>query len=138
MEIEEFGELALAWGADITLWPADRQASAAALRAARPAEAEAILNDTGLLDRVLRVSPLAVPPLELRARIIAAAPRPLDRFPSWRGWFGAALAASCAAGALAGLLAISLGLFPGRPTVNADPAADAARLLPAASDATEG
>jgi hypothetical protein len=138
MDVEEFGALALAWGADVSLWPADRQGPARSLIAARAAETQAVLNDASLLDRVLRASILPVPSLELRATIIAAAPKPLARFPSWRGWFGAALAASCAAGALAGLLAISLGLFPDRASMTSDPAAEAARLLPAPSDATEG
>jgi hypothetical protein len=138
MTLEDFDDLALAWGPDIARWPADRQAAARDLIVARTPEAEATLNDAGLLDRALRASTLPSPSLALRARIIAAAPRPLARFPSWRGWFGAALAASCAAGALAGLLAISLGLFPDRASMTSDPAAEAARLLPAPSDATEG
>jgi hypothetical protein len=138
MELEEFEALALAWGADVARWPADLQASARDLITARAAEAQTVLNDAGLLDLALRASTLPIPSLELRAKIIAAAPQPLGRFPSWRGWFGAALAASCAAGAVAAVLAISLGLFPDRASISADPAADAARLLPASSDATVG
>jgi hypothetical protein len=138
MQLEDFDNLALTWGPDVARWPADRQAAARDLIAARAPEAEAILNDMGLLDRALRASSPLIPSLELRARIVAAAPRPRERFPSWRGWFGATLAASCAAGALAGVLAISLGLFPDRASMTSDPAADAARLLPASSDATVG
>jgi hypothetical protein len=138
MQLEDFDNLALTWGPDVARWPADRQAAARDLIAARAPEAEAILNDTGLLDRALRASSPPIPSLELRARIVAAAPRPRERFPTWRGWFGATLAASCAAGALAGVLAISLGLFPDQASMTSDPAADAARLLPASSDATVG
>jgi len=138
MDLEEFEALALAWGADLARWPAERQAPARDLIAARAADAQALLDEASLLDLALRASDLPILSLDLRAKIISAAPRPLERFPSWRGWFGAALAASCAAGAVAALLAISLGLFPDRASITADPAADAARLLPASSDATVG
>jgi hypothetical protein len=138
MDLEEFETLALAWGADVALWPPARRAPARDLMAARPAEAKAVLQEADLLDRALDASTVPAPSLAVRARIIAAAPRPLERFPSWRGWFGAAMAASCAAGALASLLAISLGVFPSHRTLSADPAVEAASLLHASNDATEG
>jgi hypothetical protein len=138
MDIEDFETLALAWGADVALWPAARQGPARDLIGASAAEAGTALDEVGRLDRTLRAAILPHPSLDLRARIIAAAPRPLARFPSWRGWFGAALAASCAAGVLAGLLVISLGVFPSHGTLSGDPAVEAAGLLHASSDATEG
>jgi len=138
MDLEEFETLALAWGADVALWPPASQAPARDLMDARPAETTTVLHEADVLDRALGASALPIPSLALRAGIIAAAPRPLERFPSWRGWFGAALAASCAAGALASLLAISLGVFPSHGTLSADPAVEAASLLHASNDAMEG
>lgn len=144
MTLEELETVVLAWGADPARWPADRRDAARAVMAEHPKAAEAILALTAPLDHLLRSAPAPTASARLRAAIIAAAPtkrREFDPLP-WRGWFGAAagaaLAFSCAAGAVAGVVAVSHGLTPHGYERAPDPAVEAALLLRGPADMAEG
>ena len=143
MDLPELETQALAWGADIERWPTARRDAALALITTRPQEARAILLGAARLDDALRMASTAAPSVSLRSRILAAAPRArsLPKILAWRGWIaagaGMALAASCAAGVLAGGIAASNGISPSGYQTASDPAADAVRLL-RPSDMAEG
>lgn len=109
MTPKRFETLAEAWGGDVARWPdADREA-AAALMAADPAWAEAILARAGELDTTLAAYDAPPIPAGLADRIIADAPRAPPPPPRWMGWLlpagmGVGLAAACAAGVVMGVV----------------------------------
>jgi len=107
----DFQALIEAYGADARRWPADRRLAAEAYRLAEPETVAAILAMEADLDEVLDVLRPPAASAELRARILEAAPKP--RAQGWRGLLGwmrpgvsAAMAGSCAAGVVAGLLLV--------------------------------
>jgi hypothetical protein len=111
IDASDFQSLVEAYGADARRWPADRRAGAEAFVAAEPARASAILALEAELDERLDVLRPPSASEALRERILAGAPQP--RADGWRGMFGwlrpgvgIAMAASCAAGVVAGLLLI--------------------------------
>jgi len=75
MTLERLAEIAGAYGASPDLWPAgERQAVQALL--AGSAEARALVDEAGKLDRLLAMAPSAdAPSAELLSRIMAARPR---------------------------------------------------------------
>lgn len=111
IDAADFQALVEAYGADARRWPADRRAAAEAYRAAEPEAAAAILALEVDLDEALDILRPPVASADLRARILASAPKP--RAEGWRGMLGwmrpgvsAVMAASCVAGVVAGLLLV--------------------------------
>jgi len=123
MKIERFEELASAYGAAISLWPADEQAAAETFAATSP-EAQAALTRERELDAMLNGWDVPAPSNALMARILGdaaevsatasvAAPAPraepekpnfLTRFFGDIGWRPAGAMAACLAiGMVAGL-----------------------------------
>lgn len=107
-----FQHLVEAYGADPRRWPEDRRAAALAFQAAEPDQAATILAFGASLDEALDELRPPAASAELRARILAAAPK--LRPDGWRGAFdwlrpgvGALLAGSCAAGVVAGMLLVA-------------------------------
>jgi hypothetical protein len=118
----DFQRLIEAYGADPQRWPATRRADADAFLAAEPDQAAAMLAGERALDEALDVLRPPVVSPTLRDRILAAAPKPQQAgwsvFAGWlRPGVGALMAASCAAGVVAGLLLIAP---PERPETGAD------------------
>jgi hypothetical protein len=106
MDLDRFRALADAYGGDLRRWPAAERAAAAALRDA-DAGARALLDAEAGFDHLLHQAPAPVP-AALRAAVLAGAPKPRGRRAAWRLWVsGAGLAATAAAGALAGAVWIS-------------------------------
>jgi hypothetical protein len=136
VNIDEFQQLADAWGGRTDLWPADRRAAAAALAASDPAAARA-LEAARALDGVLATATGLPASAALRARIAATAPGQGSRRATrrWLGALGAgaALAAACAAGAVTGVAAATRQALPARASA-VDPADDAARFLAEPTD----
>jgi hypothetical protein len=139
MNEDRFLNLAAAYGADMTRWPAGEQAVAAAFVAANPQVVEACLAAERLLDAALQSYDAQGASAALRTRIIASAPRERTAG-AVRRWIAAAclglgLAASAAAGVAAGYTlghpAVTRLLGPSELDVGAfsavaDPAGDAA------------
>ena len=107
MDLDRFRALADAYGGDLRRWPAAERAAAEGLRDA-DAEARAILDREAEFDHLLHQAPAPVP-AALRAAVLAKAPTAhTRRRAAWRLWVsGAGLAATAAAGALAGAVWIS-------------------------------
>jgi hypothetical protein len=104
---ERFEALALAYGGDISRWPAELRDEAALLTAAEPAFTHTVLSREDRLDEVLDKAPRTVAAGVLFDAIVASAP-PLRRRRRWRLWIapaglGAGLAAVTAAGVLLGV-----------------------------------
>jgi hypothetical protein len=102
MNFDRLRQLFGAYGAEPSRWPADERDEAIHLAAvAEPADAQA----ERALDRLLDAWAVDAASLDLRQRIFAQTPRMAHS--AWRSvglWVqGAALAAACAAGLLAGL-----------------------------------
>jgi hypothetical protein len=101
-----FEELADAYGADVSRWPAEARDAAAVLMAEKPAFTGEALARAAALDAAL-ASWRPVPASgDLAERIAAGAPRPRrGRWPAWLSpaALGAGLAAACAAGVVAGM-----------------------------------
>ncbi|HEV7354078.1 MAG TPA: hypothetical protein VGN74_13215 [Brevundimonas sp.] len=76
MDRTRLGELAEAYGADWRRWPESERDAARALLAADPA-AERVLFEARQLDAMLDLAPRLEVTADQRARVIAAAPRPL-------------------------------------------------------------
>lgn len=123
MTLDRFDELATAYGAAISLWPAEDQAAAQALAATSP-EAQAVLERERALDAALDEWEVPQPSQDLMARILAdaaevsaeatvAAPTPargaekpgfFSRFFGEMGWRPAGAMTACLAiGFIAGL-----------------------------------
>lgn len=107
MQAERFKAIIEAYGSGPQRWPAGERAAALAYRDAHPREAEALLGDAAVLDRLLdRLDPPAAG-VALTARIMASAPAArVNRLRLW--WGGASLAGIGFAGALAGALAVAV------------------------------
>ena len=111
MNAGEFHTLIEAYGADARRWPADRREAAEAFCAADPVAAAAAMAAEADLDQALdQLRPPTASPA-LYDRILASAPQ--ARAEGGRGvlgWLrpsiGLAMAASCAAGAVAGMLLV--------------------------------
>jgi hypothetical protein len=112
MELSSFRELVETFGADRRRWPVDRRAAAEALLEADPA-AQALWADEARFEETLDAWGVPEASDALREAIFNAAPRArgslIVSLP--RGWFGAGIgalmAASCAAGVMAGFLLIA-------------------------------
>lgn len=107
MDAQRFEALADSHGGLIARWPAGTQDAAYAWLAEAPAAAQAVLTDALALDETLDVLRPPQPPMALRDRILAAAPRERQGW-SLRRWLagagvGAALAAASAAGVMVGV-----------------------------------
>jgi hypothetical protein len=121
MTRERFTGLAEAYGGQIARWPEAERDAAAALLAAEPEFAGAVLAGPSGLDEALdHWAPMPVR-AELRAAVIGAAPGPRRSVWSWAMGLGlgAGLAGACASGVVAG--AVLLGAFtdPGVEAVTA-------------------
>jgi hypothetical protein len=104
---ERFEELAAAYGADLTRWPAEVREEAALLAAAEPGFAQNVLGREEALDAALDALPLRPASSALFERVVESAPPLRRRRLRWRGWLapaglGAGLAAATAAGVLLG------------------------------------
>jgi hypothetical protein len=140
MNGDRFTGLAEAFGGDVRRWPEAVRADAEAFAVAHPESAHAALAEAETLDNLLAASAAGAASANLRARIIAAAPRQRAVGRAWRWLAGAGLglglAASCAAGVAAGLTMAPPGVTrvivgPAQADDNdisalADPAGDAA------------
>lgn len=106
MTIDRFRTLAEAYGGSVAKWPVGEREAAAALMAAEPDVARAVLQEAAALDAVLdNWRPLAASH-DVLERIVASAPaRQVQRRFGWlwRAGAGAGLAAACAAGLAVGL-----------------------------------
>jgi len=107
MNRDRFAELAQAYGGSVARWPAAEQDAAAALMAAEPEFARAVLAEADALDAALDAWPAYGVRHELREAVIAQAARARTRGER-RGWLwgagaGAGLAAACAAGLIMGV-----------------------------------
>lgn len=133
-----FAALAEAYGADLRRWP-DGEREAGRDLAARSQAAARRLAEADDLDALLDAYAVAPPGEALRARLLAAAPRPRP-LAGWRRWFagaglGAGLAAACAAGVMVGGTLGGAGLDSGSLAVLTDAtASDAGGLFDAAED----
>jgi hypothetical protein len=139
MNEDRFLNLAAAYGADMSRWPAGERAVAAAFVAANPQLVEGCLAAERMLDAALERYDAREASAALRTRIIASAPRE-RAVGAVRRWIAAAglglgLAASAAAGVAAGYTlghpAVTRILGPSELDVGefsalADPAGDAA------------
>ncbi len=97
-----FEALAQAYGGDVTRWPEAERDAALRLLAAQPDLARTVLADALRLDMALDALPAPAAGADLRARVVAAAPKVKARAP-WRRWIagagvGLTLASACAAG----------------------------------------
>ena len=107
MNRDRFEALAQAYGGAVARWPADEREAAAALMAAEPDLARAVLEEAGALDAALDAwAPYGVRH-DLRETVIAQARQARPRA-GLRGWLwgasaGAGLAAACAAGLVMGV-----------------------------------
>lgn len=106
MNTERFEILAEAFGGDVARWPPDTREAAAALMAADPAWAGAVLARASALDDALLELGAPQASAALVDRIVAGAPKPHPAR-RWIGWLlpagmGAGLAAACAAGVMIG------------------------------------
>ena len=140
MTEDRFRALAAAYGADPDRWPDAERSAAAAYLDARPAAAEAILVTERRLDAALAAYATVEPSHALRERIVTSAPRErrAGRVARWMAGagLGLGLAASCAAGVVAGL-----SLAPHSVTSLFSPAAagpDLSSLADPADDAANG
>lgn len=112
IDADAFQRLIEAYGADARRWPEDRREGAKAFMAAEPDRAAAILAFESDLDEVMDVLRPPSASAELAARILAGAPQArADGWAGLMGWLrpsvGVAMAASCAAGVVAGLLLVA-------------------------------
>lgn len=106
MTIDRFRSLAEAYGGSVARWPAGEREAAAALMAAAPNAARAILEEADALDSVLDSWRPVAASRDVLERIVASAPvRQARRHLSWLWGAGAGfgLAAACAAGLAAGV-----------------------------------
>lgn len=106
MDANRFEALADAHGGLIARWPAEVQDAAYAWLAQAPEAAQAVLSEALALDQALDVLRPPRPSVDLRDRVLAAAPRPRRGW-SLRRWLagagvGAALAAASGAGVMLG------------------------------------
>lgn len=130
MTPERFKGLAEAYGGEVVRWPVDERDAAAALVAAQPAWARAVLAEAMALDDVLAAYAAPRATTDLVGRIVAGAPHAQPR---WRRWvlpagLGAGLAAACAAGVVLG---VRLETQSGMPAAGVS---DAEALVTAVSD----
>lgn len=116
MNAERFEQLTAAYGAQPDRWPEGERAAALAFMEAEGRAAERILFEARMIDAALDASPAPAVGAELRARILASAPRPQPRAAPQprpraprRAWFGfpdwaaaAGFAAACAVGMVSG------------------------------------
>lgn len=110
MNTERFETLIAAYGAEPARWPAAEREAARAFMQANRSAAERMLFEARMIDAMLDAAPRAEAGHDLRARILAAAPKErAARGFSLAGWWkaGAGLVAACAVGAVAGSFAIS-------------------------------
>lgn len=129
MNRERFQQLIQAYGADPSRWPLADRAQAESLRLADP-EARAAAETEGALDDALDAWKPQFPTMDLRNRILAAAPKPRSVAPA-RGWRplwlgGAGLAAACAAGVVVGAAVIAPSLANAFPVDHAEAASSLA------------
>lgn len=131
MDAHRFGDLAEAYGGDMSRWPeADREA-AAAWRAAHPRDAATILDGARALDDLLGAWRIPEPAETLRSQVLVPAPAIVRR--ARRRAFvltlggGAGLAAAC----LAGILVAPFLLSGPAPAAPARPAPTLAMAAPA-------
>jgi len=104
MDRARFEALAQAYGADLRRWPAAERASADDFIVADPQAARAALAGAESLDDLLYASPSPAPSPELRASVLAGAPKPRRTEPRFGFWLsGASLAAAGVAGVMVGV-----------------------------------
>ena len=107
MNRERFEQLAQAFGGVVARWPVGEREAAAALMAAEPEFARAVLAEAEALDATLDAWPPYAVRHELREAVIArAGERQAQtglRGWLWRAGAGAGLAAACAAGLVMGV-----------------------------------
>jgi hypothetical protein len=115
MDRERFERMIEAYGADPARWPEGERA--VGLRFAAHADMTARLAEERALDAKLDAWKADKPSLELRARLSASMPRGARPDPKRWWWRGAALAAACAAGIVAG---VSFGGTSPAPTTDRD------------------
>ncbi len=108
MDLNRFADLALAYGGDVSRWPATEREAATLLMAASPEATSPLLASQSDLDWALESWRTPRPREALEAAILASAPvqRPARL---WRGWLwrtglGAGLAAAGLAGVVAGVV----------------------------------
>ncbi len=107
MNRDRFEALAEAFGGSVARWPAAEREAAAALMAAEPDFARAVLAQAETLDAALDAWPRLTMGHDLREAVIAQAGQSRARS-GLRGWVwgasaGAGLAAACAAGLVMGV-----------------------------------
>jgi hypothetical protein len=118
MNPERLDQLIATYGAEPARWPADERAEAQALLGANAAAIDAALA----LDSALDAWKPQFPTMDLRNRILAAAPKPRTQRPVWiwarpRLWLqGAGLAMACVAGVAAGVTLIGPNLANAFPS----------------------
>jgi hypothetical protein len=110
MDKARFQALADAYGGDVTRWPEAEREAALALLADQPAMARTVLAAALSLDTVLDALPTPAVRADLRARLLAAAPKARSGPGPWRRWLagagvGLTLATACAAGVAVGVAA---------------------------------
>jgi len=104
MDRARFEALAQAYGADLRRWPPAERASADDFVIADPQAARAALAAAEPLDDLLHASRNPVPSPELRASVLAGAPKPRRAAPRFGFWLsGASLAAAGVAGVMVGV-----------------------------------
>jgi hypothetical protein len=106
---DRFRALADAYGGDVARWPTPEREAAARLMAAQPDFVRAVLASASRLDAALDDWRPQAASAQLREAIVAAATaraRPRSRLFVWAARLatGAALAAACASGVMAGML----------------------------------
>ncbi len=137
MNLERFAELCDAYGGDVSRWPTDEQADAAALIAAMDDAAQQRLADARALDAVLAVAPDApAPSAALIGGILAGAPQARAAEAEWIQVLGGALGLRLGAGVSA--LALACGLVVGawlmQPTPAPEPTLTGEEVLAIAFD----
>ena len=131
MELDRFKALAAAYGGRPVRWPAAERAAAEALMARSPEACAAVLDEAAGLDDVLDSWHAPPPSADLRATVLAAAPKAGVRRPRlWEAWLpGAGLAAIGVAGVICGATLVSFAA--------ADARADAIVTAAAADDPSD-
>ena len=106
MNAERFETLVAAYGADSRRWPEAERAAALAWQEDNRALAERLLFDARMLDAALELAPAASESADLRARVLAGAPKPRPERSAPRlplRWLqGAGLLAAGVAGVIVG------------------------------------